>query len=490
MRRRLAAFVLALAAQAGAEPPDLGTLRQYDAPDYSLIVADGINPGRIAAQIANFERVLSTTLSREIRPTGARTDIFVVEGDAWQRYLRPGDGIDAEFVPLRFSNLLLIDADVAPERLRTAIFHEYTHLFLHSQFRGLHPLWFDEGLATMMGNTKLGSRTALVRQPDLRYRGRWIPLARLFELDKASPEYLSADTAPDVHLQSWGLVHRGLVNDPAFGGSMLRFLEALNAFVPIEDAVQDSFGTSLAALDTTMQRYVSQPLFREAVIEFEPADAPKLGRGRKLGELETLTRIASAMLDTGFNAANVRELVDAAAALAPTAADVGVLQLRLALRAGDEATAARLLERGSGANPAVAREIGLALIEHLREPGAGLRAGADLARVERARVLLEGALEIRGDDAEAVWGHALAAARLGRDLDVALVRLERARTLVPDNADLAVAAALVHEAAGEPEKMLPALIEAYRHSGDATQRVWAAKRVRELRTLQRQTAPQ
>ena len=282
MNSPLAVLAFCLAAAAGAATPEIGTLRLHESPSFSLIVADGVRAKLVARQIATFQQVLSRTLNREIRPTGTPTQIYIVSQAAWEKYLRPGPGIDAEFVPRRFSNLLLIDADLLPQQLREAVFHEYTHLFLHTQFRGLHPLWFDEGLATMMGATELRGRKAIVGTPPLRYRGHWIPLAKLFELTKTSPEYLSAAQSPDVHLESWGLVHRGLIDEPAFGAGMLKFLEALNRLVPVEDAAQDSFGMSLAALDTSMQRYVSRPLFREGVIDIPPVDTPPLGKARKL----------------------------------------------------------------------------------------------------------------------------------------------------------------------------------------------------------------
>jgi tetratricopeptide (TPR) repeat protein len=478
--RLLPALALGLAAGAAAAKPDIGDLRLYETPAYSLIVADRVDAGSIARQVANFERVLSRTLAREVRPTGTSTHIYVVGEAAWERYLRPGRGIEAEFVPRRFSNLLLIDAGLSRRERREAVFHEYTHLFLHTQFRGLHPLWFDEGLATMLGATRLRDGKAIIGLPTVRYRGRWIPLPRLFELDKTSPEYLSVVESADVHVESWGLVHRGLIDDPAFGASMLKFLEALNRFAPIEEAAQDSFGMSLAALDTSMRQYLSRKTFRGGVIGYEPAPAPPLGPGRRLDELEARTRLARVMLDTGFNPQNARELIASAAALSPGSPDVFVLELRLALRGGDDELAASLLRKLPAGDARIAREAALALLERLGEPG---HAG-------HAFALLDRALSADDRDAEAAWGFALAAAHLKRGLDEALERLDRARERVPDNADLAMATALVHEAAGHPEKMLPWLIETLRYSGDAAQRVLAARKLRELRASQRQSATQ
>jgi tetratricopeptide (TPR) repeat protein len=480
MFRPLAALALAFAAGAGAATPDIGTLRLYETPTYSLVVTDGVSAASIAQRIANFERVLSRTLARDVRPTGTATQIYVVSEAAWERYLRPGRGIDAEFVPRRFSHLLLIDAGLGPESLREAILHEYTHLFLHSQFRGLHPLWFDEGLATMLGATRMRDGVATIGTPSLRYRGTWIPLPRLFDLDKNSPEYLSAAESPDVHLQSWGIVHRGFIADAAFGASLLKFLDALNRFVPVEDAVQDSFGMSLAALDSDMRRYVSMPRFRGGRIEYEPAKPPPLGKGRRLGELEARTRLARVMLDTGFNPENARELIASAKALGPGSPDVAVLELRLALRESDDAGVATLLEKLPEGEARIAREAALALLDRLEKPG----------HAERAYDLLDRALRADAGDAEAAWGFAIAAAHRKQGLDLALARLERARAQVPGNADLAMSTALVQEAAERPDEMVPWLIDTLRFSGDPAQRLRAAQRLREARALRQRTDPQ
>src|SRR5687767_8886581 len=105
MLRFLTAVAFAAAVGATGAVAEIGALRLYEAPNYSLVVADGVDARGIARQIANFERVLSRTLARDVRPTGTATQVYVVSGPAWERYLRPGRGIDAEFVPRRFSNL-------------------------------------------------------------------------------------------------------------------------------------------------------------------------------------------------------------------------------------------------------------------------------------------------------------------------------------------------------------------------------------------------
>jgi hypothetical protein len=490
----IATLVTLAATSLATAAPKIGNLRAYETPYYTLIVTDGIDAGKIAAHIANMEQTLARMLNREVRPTGSPTYIYVVAGPFWSRYLGPGRAFAGEFVPLRFSNYLMLDGRVATRdrhELQRRIYHEYTHFFLHTQFRGTHPLWFDEGLAEIMEGAEMQRYGTVLRLPKQRLDAGWIPLPRLFELDKNSPEYLAADSSLRVHRQSWGIVHRGLIADRQFGARILKFLTALDRLDPIEDAAKESFGMSLAGLDASMREYMAQKRSEQAFVPVGRRSPPiKLGNGRKLSELEARLTIARAMLDAGLNAQVAREFVESAAELAPESPEVAVLRLRVAVRDGDDAEIATLLARSPVTDARFARDAGLALLERARANpfDEKLDNARRAAMTDRALELLR--VVAGGDDAEADWAFALAAAQRGRELEEALDRLERAHTRVPDNPDLAAATALVLEANGMPESMLPWLVSTYRFSANPAQRRWAADRIAELRRMERQTAPE
>jgi hypothetical protein len=69
------------------------------------------------------------------------------------------------------------------------------------------------------------------------------------------------------------------------------------------------------------------------------------------------------------------------------------------------------------------------------------------------------------------------AARQRRDLSASLLALYRVQRQLPDNADLAMAAALLHEARGESQDMIAALDETFRYSSNVDQRRWAKRRL-------------
>ncbi len=493
MRKRLALACVALACAAAtfAAPLKPGALREYVTPGFTLVSDDEYEARRLLRRVPSFERLLAKFLDCEPRPTGTPTYIYLVRGTVWSRYLQPSHSVIGEFVPARFASYILMATGT--QRVRQSLLHEYTHYFLHSQFRGFYPLWFDEGLAGLMESTVLRETYARVDVPSFVAQRPWIAMPRLLTIDKSSREYLQNPLTGNVHGMSWALVHRGFVDDKKFGASILSYLRAINDLVPIEDAVQSSFGMSVASLDESMRTYLDRGRFYQSRIDFEPVTPAPAGAGRLLGAAEAYEAVARAMLDTGFNPQRLREVIDAAAAAAPGSPSVGVLRARLASRDRDDAALDSLHDAwGPGADARTARGLGLALFERLRGP-AGDERMPEAKRLDieaRAFALLERALAADAGDAEPAWAFALLAVHRRERLDVALQRLELAKQRVRDNADLALATALVHQAREDPAAELAALVDAARFSGSIDERAAIVRRARELRSELRATAPQ
>jgi hypothetical protein len=215
----------------------------------------------------------------------------------------------------------------------------------------------------------------------------WIPLARLFQLDRSSPEYRSETQAFSVHYGSWALVHLAVIEDPAFNKQLFDFLAALNNLHPIDKAMEKSFGVSADELDLRMRRYVqkaSLDAFFEVKVPRVPP--PKIPPGRDMSEAESLAMLAEAMLAAGTKPERLAEMIDAAYRKAPDSPRVLALRMQLAVRDRDDAALGRLLAelepRASDAR--VARGAGLALFERVRESKPGdTMSPADRERLSR-----------------------------------------------------------------------------------------------------------
>jgi hypothetical protein len=81
------------------------------------------------------------------------------------------------------------------------------------------------------------------------------------------------------------------------------------------------------------------------------------------------------------------------------------------------------------------------------------------------------------------------AAQLKQDLAIALRRVDSGLAIARNNADLALAAAMIHEARGEEVKMVPFLVVTARMSRQNLQRQWAIDRVNAVLASQAAAAP-
>jgi hypothetical protein len=406
------------------------------------------------------------------------TYLLFVPEDLYEHYLQPGSEFNGDFAPGRFANFILLkDNRVWPD-MRPRIYHQYTRRFLYTQSPGIHPLWFDVGLATLVEMTEFRVSTARVGIPpyDSYY---WMPLDTLLRLDRSSPEY-TIFTTNRVHFESWALVHRGLIGEPEFGKQMFAYLRALDELKPIDEAVPESFGMNIDQLDRSLDKYAAKYL-PVVTVNLEPAPPVPQKAGNKMSELEMLELLADAMITSGSNPQHLRELVDAAYRLAPGSPTADVLRMRLAVRDRDDAALERLLQEIEPrmVDPKVARGVGLALFERVRadEDLKVMPAATREAFATRAFELLRDSVARRTDDVEAVWAYAMLAARQRRDLSASMLALYRVQRQLPDNADLAMAAALLHEARGETQDMIAALGETYRFSSSVDQRRWAKRRL-------------
>jgi hypothetical protein len=135
------------------------------------------------------------------------------------------------------------------------------------------------------------------------------------------------------------------------------------------------------------------------------------------------------------------------------------------------------------ADPRVARGVGLALFERLRDLRANdsLTAEKTVVLQRRALELLDGALRAQPDDPEAAWAFGMLAASTKQQLGTALQRLLSASESMPRHADLAMATALVYESWQQPEQMRSYLEDTARFARSAEQRLWARARLEDAR---------
>jgi hypothetical protein len=481
----VAAFAASLlAAPASAADGELPAFKVYQQLTYTLVTHDPYTASEIPGQTARIDAFLTQQLATPVHAPSLPMTILVIPEQMAHRYFEVDDEFLTDFVPARFRNYLLLEHSRNSHEVRFQLFHQYTHAFMRSQMTRYCPLWFEEGMATVVQLSRFQyTKVEIGKQID---RGAtWIPVARLLRLDRSSPEYRDEMQILPVRHGSWALVHLAFIEDPAFNKQLFDYLAALNNLNPIEKAAPRSFGMSLEDLDARMRRYVQQTNL-EAVFEVRipPVPAPKIPPGRNISEAEALELLAEAMLEAGTRPERLPELIDAAHRKAPDSPRILALRMQLAARARDDAALDYLLAQAEPrmSDLLVARAAGLAMFERVRE----IRNGDTLTSENRERLsrrafeLLDRVVMGKPDDVEAIWGYAMLAAQLKQDLAKALRRVDGGLKIADNNPDLAMAAALLYEARGETKQMIPFLVVAARMTRENKQREWAIKRVNEV----------
>jgi len=480
----LAALTVASAPAMAAGPGTLfgpypGEMTVYETPDTTLVTIGNWQLRKEIPKLPQLRLTMEHVLHVTEYPTGIPTYTYVVSNSVWHRYLEPSPEIISEFVPTRFANYVIANGAVIS---RVGLFHEHVHLFLYTQAPGAYPLWFDEGLANLVAQGLFTGDKVRIYPPEP--PGHWISTERVLRATKSSPDYLSGQDSHSFHLQSQVMVHRALIEDPEFGKSVGRYLDALNNLQSVEEATQSGFNLSLDALNDQMLGYADRSWKLYASLGIGIAPKERMPAGRELPPVEALWGIATVALDTGLHLDRVGELIDAAEKLGPQNPRTHLLRMRLAARQQDDAELERLyLEIQPRLTDAeVARGAGLASFErtlYLQEQPAN--ASLRQRMLARSFELLDRSLNARPDDPEAVWAFAMAAAGTRQGLATALKRLEPTFAKMPRNPDLATAAALVYEAAGRYEEMLPCLNAASVFSHTYEQKRWAAGKIAEAK---------
>ncbi len=476
----VAPFAASQAIAAGVFVANPGKMTRYELPGYTLVAVDNAQLRRDMTKLPRLKRALELSLGIDVKPTGIPTYFYVVSDSVWDRYLEPTTGIPSEFVPTRFANYVIAN-NTRINRL--GLFHEHTHLYLYNQMPGVYPLWFDEGLAMMMGRALYTGTKVEIYPAKHGDEGGWVPTARILRATKSSPEYLSQKTLYSLHFQSHAMVYRALIDNPEFGKQVFSYLEAINNIASPEEA--EAILGNIDDLDFKMRAFVNEDGKKQVLMDVESVPELTLPEGTPLSKLDSLLGIATICLDGGLHIDMVHELLDAAATEPGGAERVAPFRMRLAAHRKDDAELEKwygVLSKDPGDTHS-ARAAGLALYERAQTLEMGAARRTDLST--RSLTLLDQSLKARADDPEATWAYAMQAADLKRDMDVALQRLVPMFEKLPSNPDMALAAGRLMYARGD-QNLMPYATAVLRYSHSIEQKRWAAERISELKKKQAQ----
>jgi tetratricopeptide (TPR) repeat protein len=172
--------------------------------------------------------------------------------------------ISGFFQPGRDMNYITLSVESLGETPYRTIFHEYVHLMVDNQLRGV-PTFFNEGLAEYYSAFEVadgGRKATLGRLISnhvslLQHSPSLLPLRTLLAVDHGSPYYNERDKKSLFYAESWALVHYLIQSN---GGArlpeLMRYVNLLGAGTPFEEAFRQAFHTDVESMQRELESYV------------------------------------------------------------------------------------------------------------------------------------------------------------------------------------------------------------------------------------------
>jgi Tfp pilus assembly protein PilF len=185
------------------------------------------------------------------------------------------------------------------------IFHEYAH-FLFRRNDGIWPLWLKEGMAEMYSTFETSGRYAEIGMPIGRHLRElaghpMMPLAQLFSVQEASPEYNERDRQGVFYAESWLLTHFLMAGDvPGFVARFGQFSALLHqGQLPIP-AFTNALGVSLPVMQAQLRRYFIRGQFRPIdLLVSSNLAAPIASKVRGVTPVEVSFRLGDELMQIG-----------------------------------------------------------------------------------------------------------------------------------------------------------------------------------------------
>lgn len=437
-----ATLTLGIAGIAAAAGPDVRGTKTWHQPGYVLYSHNEGMAATLARKLPRIERALAAVLPGEPRYVGLPVHVFLMRESVWDDYVRTGFRLHGDFVGGRFINYLLIQSDKQDVPAFNALAHQYTHYFLRTHMGDGLPLWFEDGLATMMQTAEIYETFANFNEPRLPPGHRVIPMNSLLRIGRKSSDY-ALDEPARFFFQSLTLVHRGLLGDAAFRKQTLAYVADVQGGASIDEALAKNFHMTADELGVSMLSHSRAPVPWKHSVTYDEPPPVVLPAGEPMADIDALQFVVRIMFDSGATHERIADALAAAERMEPDNLRVRVLQLRLAARQNDDRRFDEIWNQIAPAtrDPALARAAGLALFERVRltanHPTLTRDARLEVAgRAFDLLMLSERALPV---DLEAAWALGILSAQLERDPEFALARVDQALRIAPANRDLTLA---------------------------------------------------
>ncbi|MBD0372126.1 MAG: tetratricopeptide repeat protein [Pyrinomonadaceae bacterium] len=302
---------------------------------------------RIGSRLEQFREALTRLFGGASLQSTVPTTVIVFRSDASYRPFKPlYDGAPSNVAGFFQSspdrNYITVTTEGSASHPFATVFHEYVHLFVESNLRGL-PLCLNEGLAEYFSTLDVseGGRKATAGGSNERHlkilRTReWLQLADLLEADNKSAIYNERPTRDLFYAESWALAHYlilGREGGVARQSDFYRFVGLMADGLSLEESFKQAFRQDTATLESELKEYIKLEKRPAVVTLFDQRTElkPEEMTGMALSEAEAKYYLGDLLLHTNRldeAAALLSESLALNPQLAMTHASLGMVKIR------------------------------------------------------------------------------------------------------------------------------------------------------------------
>jgi tetratricopeptide (TPR) repeat protein len=354
--------------------------------------------------------------------------------------------------------------DMSVENPWTVVFHEYAHQLLNGSLAAVVDPWFEEGFAEYFSSIEVDGKEARVGKiPEYEYEvlqhDGIMKISDLFRVRQNSSTYNESGDHRTVFYAESGMLVHYLYDNNLLPKLSIYFTLKIDKGLPVEDAIQQSFGMSVAQFDKTLRNYATSGRYKYYAIPTPANIVSKDYKLRPLSSADSSAVIADVhlhSLDYHKQAlAEFQEILKVEPNHAAACRGLGYAYLQQ----GDFKQAGEYFERAAKADSKDARVHYYSALLKTREGSF-----ANKSEVEAMIKELEIAISLDPDFADAYSVRAFARSRAG-DAAGGLVDMQKAVSLNPRNENYRFNLAQMYMSNEQPDQAT-AILQMLQKSGN------------------------
>jgi len=396
---------------------------------------------QVAARLEQFRAAVSQVF--EIGPDSpVPTTVIVFRDDTSYAPFKTNENNAGFFQPGQDINYITLSTEVRGDQDPiNIIFHEYTHLLVNNAIRNSPP-WFNEGMAELYSTISISPDQQIIlgrpihRHVRSLHENFQLPLRTLFQLDYKSAYYNETQKQSVFYAESWALMHYLMVNQNGERASQARNFLKLVGTVPLDQAFQNAFGTTIENMESELRNYIQFEGFRtiKTILPRSVAESFRM-TATPVTEAELQAYLGDLLVHS--NRVEAEGYLQKALALEPNStlahASLGILRFRQ----GKMDEALEHLERAVAANSqnALVHYYLASVLCHPAQDALELILGFPPETAIKARTELKKAIALRPDFADSYNLLAYINLVTGNEIDETIELLKSVLARTPDRAD-------------------------------------------------------